>query len=412
MKPLSLRGEEFTERSRKNLAILETIRRSGPLSKTDISRIVGLNVVTVTNYIEEMLRSSLICEKDLDVSTGGRRPVLLDLNSEAGLTLGVGLNLLDMVGVIADLNGKIINRVKEDRPIPKAKEIVDCVLKIIRELLQNCSQERSRIKGIGVGIAGIINNESGTIRWPEKLDSKGCSYEIVNIPLKDIIEKEFSLPCLIENDATVACFAEHWLSLDPQIENVIYMFSGVGSGLMLNGAIYRGTGGAAGEPAIYSAKEDDLFNCAFASPCFLKRWEADLGIISDLRQRLSKSNPTQKNRILELAGGDPNKINLKHVFAAVKEKDFLAVDVVKQAGKRLGIKIAFLVNLLNPQIVIIGGGIEEAGSVLLDTVKEAIATWSFEEMARQVKVIPSSLGESSIALGAASLVARQFFAQA
>ena len=184
MKPLSLRGEEFTERSRKNLAILETIRRCGPLSKTDISRLAGLNVVTVTNYIEEMLRSSLICEKDLDVSTGGRRPVLLDLNSEAGLTIGVGLNLLDMVGVVTDLGGKIISRVKENRPAPKAKEIIDCLLEIIRNLLDNCGQEKTRIKGIGIGIAGIIDNESGSIRWPERIDSKGCQYSTINIPLK------------------------------------------------------------------------------------------------------------------------------------------------------------------------------------------------------------------------------------
>ncbi len=410
MKPLSLRGEEFTERSRKNIAILETIRRSGPLSKTDISRLAGLNVVTVTNYIDEMMRSSLICETELDISTGGRRPVLLDLNSEAGLAIGVGLNLMDMVGVVTDLGGKVKSRMEEERPNPKANEIVDCVLRIIRELINNCGQEKSRIKGIGIGIAGIVDNENGTIRWPEKINSKGCVYAAIHIPLKDIIEKEFNLPCLIENDATVACFAEHWLSLDPQIENVIYMFSGVGSGFMLNGAIYRGTSGAAGEPAVYNAKDDSLFNCDFASPCFLKRWEADLGILTDVKQRISQNGKAQKEKILELVAGDINKLNLKHVFQAVKDNDSLAVDVVKQAGKRLGIKIAFLVNLLNPQIVIIGGGIEKAGNILLDAVKEAIAAWSFEEMARQVKVIPSSLGDNSIALGAASLVVRQFFA--
>lgn len=411
MKPLSLRGEELNERSRKNLVILETIRRSGPLSKTDISKLAGLNVVTVTNYIEEMLRQSLICEKELDVSTGGRRPVLLDLNSAAGLTIGVGLNLLDMVGVVTDLEGKIIKRVKEDRPNTKAKEIVDCVLKIIRELMKNSGVDKSRIKGIGIGIAGIIDNKSGTIRWPEKIDDNACAYASIYIPLKDIIEKEFSLPCLIENDATVACFAEHWLTLDPQIENLIYMFSGVGSGLMFNGEIYRGASGAAGEPAIYNIKQDRLFNCDFAKSCFLKRWEADLGIVAEVKQKISQDGRLQKNRILELSGNDIDKVNLKHIFQAVKENEPMAVEIVRQAGRRLGVKIAFLVNFLNPQLVIIGGGIEEAGSVLLDAIKEQVSTWSFEEMAGQVKIIPSRLGENSIALGAASLVVRQFFAQ-
>ncbi|MDP2939490.1 MAG: ROK family protein [Candidatus Omnitrophota bacterium] len=411
MKSPALMGEEFSERSRKNLVILETIRRSGPLSKTDISRLAGLNVVTVTNYIEELLRSSLICEKEFDVSTGGRRPVLLDLNADAGLTIGVGLNLLDMVGVITDLDGKIIARVKENRPNARAKEIVDCVLKIIRELIKQSESEKSKIKGIGIGIAGIVDSKSGTIRWPERIDDKGCIYASIYIPLKDIIEKEFNLPCLIENDATVACFAEHWLSLEPQIENILYMFSGVGVGLMLNGYIYRGSCGCAGEPAIYNTKEDNLFNCNFGSPCFMKRWEIDLGILSNVRQGLSKDNQTRHSRILELASNDINKINLRDIFQAAKENDSLAVESIRLAGKRLGVKIAFLVNLLNPQVVVVGGGIEEAGSVLLDTIKDTVSCWAFEEMSRSVKIIPSRLGENSIALGAASLVVRQIFAQ-
>lgn len=411
MRSFSLRGEELSERSRKNLAILETIRRLGPLSKTDISKFAGLNVVTVTNYIEEMLRHSLICEKELDVSTGGRRPVLLDLNSEAGLTIGVGLNLLDMVGVITDLQGKIVKRLKEDRPNAKAKEVVDCVLKIIRELIQDLGTDKNQIKGIGIGLAGIIDNKTGTIRWPEKLDDKGCVYASIYIPLRDIVEKEFGIPCLIENDATAACFAEHWLTLEPQVKNLVYMFSGVGCGFMFNGEIYRGASGSAGEPAICNIKQNDLFNCEFAHPCFLKRWDADLGIVTEVKQKIKLEASAKNSKILNFAGAEIDRINLKHIFSAVKENDSLAIEAVRQAGKRLGTKIAFLVNLLNPQIVIIGGGIEEAGSILLDEVKKQVSLWSFEEMSAQVKIIPSRLGENSIALGAASLVVRQFFAQ-
>jgi len=163
--------------------------------------------------------------------------------------------------------------------------------------------------------------------------------------------------------------------------------------------------------AIDNPSEDSLFNCEFASPCFLKRWEADLGILREVRERLSAGSQYQKSRIWELADKDINKLNLRHVFMAIKENDPLAVEVVKRAGKRLGIKVAFLANLLNPQIVVIGGGIEEAGSVLLDALKDVVAAWSFEEMSGQVKIIPSRLGENSIALGAASLVVRQFFSQ-
>ncbi|MBL7198350.1 MAG: hypothetical protein ISS47_09675, partial [Candidatus Omnitrophica bacterium] len=193
MRPISLRGETLSERARRNLSILETIRRSGPLSKTEISKSVGLNIVTVSNYIEEFLNQRLILEKELDISTGGRRPVLLDLNSKAGLSIGVGLNLINMVGLLTDLDGKILTHVKRDRANAPVKEIVNCVVDIIREILEKSNELKDRIEGIGIGIAGIVNRNTGTIRWPERIRDKGCIYSSIYLPLKDIVEKEFNI---------------------------------------------------------------------------------------------------------------------------------------------------------------------------------------------------------------------------
>lgn len=412
MKPISIRGEALSERERKNLAILEAIRRSGPISKTDISSLAGLNVVTVTNYVDNFLKSRLVFEKELDISAGGRRPVLLDLNSKAHFAIGVGLNLSSMVGVVTDLSGNIIYKTKRDRSDVPVKEIVDSVIEIIRELVDKNANEISKIRGVGIGIAGVINHKGETIRWPEKVSNKGCIYTSMYLPLKEIIEKEFNIPCVVENDATVACFAEQWLSLEPEIEDVIYMFSGVGCGIMINRQIYRGFSGGAGEVSIDNAKENELFNCQFANPCFLKRWDADLGLVDEAKKKLSARNNTiSGSKIIELAGNDVKDIRLQNIFQAAKENDALALDLIREAGKRLGIKIAYLVNLLNPEVVIIGGGIEEAGSVFLDTIKQTVSDWAFDEMASSLKIIPSKLKENSIALGAASLVVRQVFAQ-
>ena len=412
MKPISLKGETLSERARRNLSILETIRRSGPLSKTEISKSVGLNIVTVSNYIEEFLNQRLILEKELDISTGGRRPVLLDLNSKAGLSIGVGLNLINMVGLLTDLDGKILTHVKRDRANAPVKEIVNCVVDIIREILEKSNELKDRIEGIGIGIAGIVNRNTGTIRWPERIRDKGCIYSSIYLPLKDIVEKEFNIPCIVENDATVACFAEEWLAMESQIENLIYMFSGVGCGIMINREIYRGATGAAGEVSINNAKEDNLFNCQLGNPCFLKPWEADLGIIAEAKKIVKEPNKKYTgSKILEFAEGKLENISLKHIFQAVAESDPCALEIIKAAGKRLGIKIAFLINLLNPEVVIIGGGIEQAGSLFFDTIKEVVSNWAFEEAVENVKIIPSRLGEDSVALGAASLIVRNIFAR-
>jgi len=319
---------------------------------------------------------------------------------------------MNMVGVLTDLDGKILTHIKRDRPNAPVKEIVNCTIDIIREILEKSNELKDRIKGIGIGIAGIVNKNTGTIRWPERISDKGCIYSSIYLPLKDIIEKEFNIPCVIENDATVACFAEEWLAMEPQIENLIYMFSGVGCGIMINREIYRGATGAAGELSISNLKEDNLFNCQLGNPCFLKPWEADLGMVSEAKRIIRE--PSKKytgSKILEFAEGKIENINLKHIFQAVAESDTVALGIIKTVGRRLGVKIAFLVNLLNPEVVILGGGIEQAGSLFFDTIKEVVSSWAFKETAGVVKIIPSRLGEDSVALGAASLIVRNIFAR-
>src|SRR3989338_6622225 len=111
MRDLSFKGESLSDRARKNLFILDTIRRAGPISKTEISSLIGVNVVTVSNYVEEFLRQKLIFEKELDVSKGGRRPVLLDLNIDSGYAIGIGINLLNTIGALVDMRGKLIFRI-------------------------------------------------------------------------------------------------------------------------------------------------------------------------------------------------------------------------------------------------------------------------------------------------------------
>jgi glucokinase len=214
------------------------------------------------------------------------------------------------------------------------------------------------------------------------------------------MEKEFDLPCLVENDATSACFGECWLNLGQNYKNVIYMFSGVGCGIMLNGELYRGAKGYAGETSIYNYKEQDAFNCDLGKSCFIKRWEIDLGIAEEATKSYLKENKKVENNI-----------DLKNVFNAARMGDKVAVGTLDQAAKRLGIKIASLVNLLNPEIIVLGGGLEDAGESFLNKVSSTVGDWAFREATEDLKIIYSQLRENAVALGAASLVMQKVFAQ-
>ncbi|PIP19656.1 MAG: hypothetical protein COT38_04605 [Candidatus Omnitrophica bacterium CG08_land_8_20_14_0_20_41_16] len=398
MRDIDLNKETLSEKERRNIEILDILRKRGPISRPEISKDMGINVVTISNYIDDFIKRNLVFEKELDVSEGGRRPVLLDLNSQAGFVIGVGLNLTNMVGLLVDLKGNIITKTQVTRPRSTVKEISECVLDIVREILRRSKDYMSNIKGIGVGIAGLINKKTGSIHWPEKVDHY-YTYASADVPLKNLMEKEFDLPCLIENDATSACFGEHWLDLGQGYKDVIYMFSGVGCGIMINGEVYRGAGGYAGEVAIYNYKEQDDFNCKPGNSCFIKRWETDLGITEDVKSSYIKENKKTDN------------LDLKGIFNLALSGDKIAKTALARAAKRLGIKIAYLVNLLNPEIVVLGGGLEEAGEDFLKQVSSTVKDWAFREAAEDLKIVYSQLRENAVALGAASLVMQKIFAQ-
>lgn len=402
----SFGGEFLSEREKRNISILETLRRAGPLSKPDISQRIGLNVVTVSNYVDDFLKNRMVFEKELDVSEGGRRPVLLDLNPDSAYSIGIGVNLFESVGLVLDLKGNVLAKVVNERLPKDVYEVGEHVKSLVKIVLDKSKDKAGRIKGIGIGISGLVNKNDGSISWPQKV-SGGYTYVPLNSPLRSSIEKEFGLPVTIENDATCACFGEQWTRKDLERGNVVFIFSGVGCGIMIDWNIYTGSSGFAGEISIDNPSSREKMACGAGDDCILQRCEADVGIIENARKILDG----RKSVMLELCAGDVTKLTLKNVFLAAKNKDAAAAEILQAGAKRLGLKIAFLVNLLNPEMVIIGGGFETAGEAFLAQVRLTVSEWSFKEMSSGLKIVYSDLSENSVAMGAASLVVRKIFAQ-
>lgn len=410
MRTNEFRKEEFSEKEKRTIDILEILRRYGPISRPDISKEMGINVVTISNYIDDFIKHNLVYEKELDVSEGGRRPTLLDLNPRAAYTIGVGLNLMNMVGLLTDLKGNIITKTQIARPKSlSVREVTECTMEIVREVVRRSKEYVPNLKGVGIGVAGLVNKKTGSIHWPQKVDQY-YTYATVDLQLRELIEKEFNLPVLIENDATAACFGEHWLDLERGYKNVIYMFSGVGCGIMINGEIFTGSQGYAGEIAVYNYKEQDAFNCPAAKNCFIKRWEMDMGIVEEVKAKLAQDK-TAAQAFSQITSTSVSDADLKSIFTAARAKEVVSSAVLHDAAYRLGIKISQLVNLLNPQVVVIGGGLEEAGEEFLNTVTATVRDWSFRETTEDLKITYSQLRENAVAIGAASLVMQNLFAR-
>ncbi|MDP3787340.1 MAG: ROK family transcriptional regulator [Candidatus Omnitrophota bacterium] len=396
----------LSDKQRKNLSILELVIKRGPISRTDISRLTGLNIVTVSNYINEFIEKELVIEKGFDVSTGGRRPTLVELNSKFGYIIGVGLTALNIVGILVDSKMQVICEVKKERPAENSEAVIDKLVETVEEVLSKSKVDASKIKGLGLGIPGVIDEEGQTIRW---LGSMGLSMvSISGVSLKDIFEKEFDIPTLVEHDAACGVFGERWFGFEADIKDMIYMHTGVGCGLIINGQIYRGSTGSAGELGIFNPAEANEEERRRES-VNLGTWELDLGVIYQAKKALKEG---AKSRIFELAGNDPDKIDLSSVIEASKAGDKLANELLETAGRQLGRKISFLVNLLNPEVVVIGGGIEQAGAVFMDSIKRTIHYWSREENIRNLRIVPSRLGGNAVAMGAVCLVLQRILMNA
>lgn len=405
--------QDLTDRERKNLLILESIRRQKETTKTEISKLTKLNIVTISNYVNHFIKEGLVVEKGFDLSGGGRRPLLLELNPKVGYVIGLGLSMNNMVGTLTDLAGNIVKELKREKPPvvatrnsplsqESAEAMIHGLIQLSSDLIEQSQIESAKIRGIGVGIPGIIDEPGRTVRWTSQIGAPGkeSPYDVsIAISVKDLFEHRFNIPTFIENDATVAAFGVLWLGLEPGIKNLIYMYSGVGCGIIINGEVYRGTSGGAGEITVYDAvqEKDDVP----LGP--LKMVGIDVGMLDGAREALEKGSSSILKEIQDLSA--------KKIIEAAKEGDRLATELVEKAGVALGVKIAFLVNFLNPDVVVVGGGMEEAGSIVLEPIKRVVKQCSFAEHAGDVRIIPSRLGENAVALGAASLVIQSAFAQ-
>jgi predicted NBD/HSP70 family sugar kinase len=392
----------LSDHERKNLLILETIRRKGPVARADIARLVDLNNVTVTSYVDQYLKKSVLQEAGVHISTGGRKPTLVDLNATRAFAMGVGLNAVDFIAVLTNLKGKILHKVKIERSPETNQKPVETILALIELLLKESNVDVSKVHGIGVGVPGIVNQNSGTVRWPRGLLHHDLA---ITASISNRIYEKFKLPAILDNDANTAVFAEQWVSENGlNVESAVYLYSGSGCGLLIDGHIYRGHTGSAGEFLFDMAKEDPI--AWLQAAVDTGDWVIDLGITFQARAQVAKH---KESVLYKLCEGKPEKINLGIVTDAAEAGCELARGILTEAGKVLGYKVAMIVNLLNPELVIIGGGVENAGIVFLDAVRQRLRESAVPEAAEKTRIVPSRLGEDAVPLGAAALVIQNYF---
>jgi N-acetylglucosamine repressor len=380
--------------------ILNSIKSQGPLSRTEISRLSGLSLATVSGMTAELLALDFIRETAEGESTGGRPPVLLALNGRAGYVVGIKLTEQSIISALADLEANVVyNYVTSIESAQDAGSTLQAIIGTIAATLDGSGVDREKVKGIGIGLAGVIDSRTGVCRYSPILGWR-------NVQLARPIEEHFHLPVYIENDVNTLTIAEQWFGSGRGTDHflVVTVGRGIGLGIVTNGQFYRGAVGGAGEFGHITLQEDGPL-CECGKHGCLEAIASDLAVVRMAEQAARSGRPTLLTEVLEANG----LLTLDDVIEAAQQHDAAALECLERSGRAIGIGLATLVNLFNPQMVILAGEGMRAGDARLAPMKQALRRHAFNGLADNLQLVVEPSGDETWARGAACVVLGELF---
>ena len=307
------------------------------------------------------------------------------------LIVGVDLGGTKIDAVLSDSRGNIRKReLKETR----AGEGPNAVIKRIVDAVKTVSSD-SKIAAVGIGAAGIIDVETGLITFSPNLPGWR------NIELKDILERELGVKTFVDNDATVAALAEHKFGIAVGCDHFVCVTvgTGIGGGIVTNGRIYRGISGSAGEIG-HMTIDINGPRCGCGNTGCWETLASGTALEREARVKISEG---VKTTIPKYAKESSSRISAKSIYLAAQDGDKLANELIAQLGFYLGVGLANLVNIFNPQLIVISGGVSRMGDMLLEPTRKTVRERAFELSAKAARVEVSSLGYDAGPLGAVAL---------
>lgn len=362
--------------------ILDIVREAGEISRIDIAKKSRLSPPAVSVIIAELLEKDLLLEMGKAPSTGGRRPRLLTFNPKAGYLIGVDVGSTKMLGGILDLGGNITSTL--EYPTVNTEAPLERLVKLIQELIANSNLDRDKIRGVGVGIPGVVNPRDKVANF-----SPGVGWDNINIAQE--VSQAIGLPVWTDNEANAKVQGEFWKGELCGVDQGLCLTigHGIGVGLLLNGEVYLGKQGAAGEIGYWLLHGSRPIRRPEGYG-ELESFAAGAGIVARAQAYLDE-HPDEESILRS------TPLTAKTVFDAAREMDIIAQKIVNETTKTLGIAIANLASLLDIETVVLSGGITHAGEILREPIENVVNTLT----PYPPKIVISQLQERAGLLGAA-----------
>ncbi len=380
--------------------VLNTIRKKGNISRAEIAGITGLNKSTVSFLVDELINEGFVKEEGPGESKGGRKPIILSINERAGCIIGIDLDVNYILIVLTDLMANVIWEKKIDVKIGETQQtIIERLIELIDEAISNAPETIGGILGIGIGVPGIVDYKKGSI-----LLAPNLKWE--NVPLKQIIEDKFKIKVHIDNEANVGAIGEKWFGVGAKYNNLVYVSAGIGigTGIIINGELYRGTVGLAGEMGHMTIDIHD-HQCRCGNTGCWENYASEKALLEYINTQLLMGKSDEyinKNNFYTLSAID--------IIDYARKGSKIAVEALKEIGRKLGVGVVNIINTFNPELIIIGNTLSLADDLILNEVLKEVEEKSLVYRYYKVKIKTSKLQFHAGAIGAVSLVISELFA--
>ena len=372
-------------------ALVDLIRFTGRgVARTDIAQELGLTRASVTMIINDLIEGGIILEMETRSTRSGRPPVVLDINPKAGLAAAIDMGATHLGVAVGDFSAQILN--EEEQPFRIADGPEHCLEegdRALRFILEKRGLKISDLSAVGLSVPGPVITDTGMVMAPPIMPGWD------RFPIRATLEKRWNVPVTLNNDANFGAVGEWVFGAGRGEKNIAFIKvgSGIGAGLIINRQVFGGTTGSAGEIGHLTIDENGPL-CTCGNHGCLEAFAGGHAI----ELQAKKLVETGKRTLLSDYNTKP--ITVREVAEAARRGDLAAQEILHRSGTFIGIAVAGLINLVNPSVVIVGGGVAEVGDLITAPIRKVVRERSLRAAEHAVKITTAMLGRRSTLIGA------------
>lgn len=373
--------------------------RHGENTIPEISRITQVSIPTATKAIFELMDENILIDLGMGESSGGRRPSIYGLNPVSRYILSVDLSRFKTRMVFLDIRGnQITSEVEYVSDLERDPEIINKIGKWANDLMTHLQIDKKKVVAVGIAFPGLINNNTGISQSYPSLGDK---------PLAQMFADVLGIRTFVENDARIMAYGEHLFGAAQGKSNALCLNigPGIGMGMILNGRLYRGNSGYAGEFGHIEAEQDGQLCICGKRGCL--ETIASGNAVSIIASQDIKTGVV--SMLTELSKDNPEQISPELIIQAARSGDQYAIDLLTKTGEQLGKAISILINIFNPEIIVLGGELADADHYISDPIQVVLKKYTITKIRNDAQVVCSFLGTKATLLGSFGLIVEKIF---